>query len=157
MTGTVTTAFPLSLQDELPQGIHDFSNGGDVFKMALITGLPTGSYGEGTTNYSDLTGNADEVPNGSGYTTGGYVFYDTDNITPALDTRVAVWQWSVNPSWVGANFSTCGCIIYNSSKANRAVYVGSFGGVVTLTGNTLNLNLPVNAALTALLRLKPST
>jgi hypothetical protein len=42
----------------------------DVFKMALVKATPTGTYGAATTNYSNLTGNSDEV-SGTGYTAGG--------------------------------------------------------------------------------------
>lgn len=152
--GTITTAFPTSEKAELATATHNFTQtSGDVFKVALIKPSPTGTYGAATTNYSDLTGNSDEVPNGSGYTTGGFAFTAAQNITPATSGTTSYWQWSVNPNWSGSTFTTAGCIIYNSSKSNKAVYVGSFGGTVTVTAGTLTLTMPTNDASNALLRI----
>lgn len=149
-----TTAFPTSLKAELPQAIHNFTTTtGNVFKCALGIASPVGTYGAATTNYSDLTGNSDEVPNGSGYTTGGFAWTAAQNTTPTTSGTTAYWSWSVNPSWTTATFSTSGCIIYNSSASNKAVYVGSFGGTVSVSAGTLTLILPTNDASNAILRL----
>lgn len=125
---------------------------GDVFKIALGIATPTGTYGAATTNYSNLTGNGDEV-SGAGYTTGGFAWTAAQNITPATSGTGAFWQWSVNPNWTSATFSTGGCLIYNSSSTNRCVYVGSFGGTQTVTGGTLTLLQPTNGVNTSLLQL----
>jgi hypothetical protein len=152
--GTITTAFPTSFKGELPVATHNFTiTTGDVFKVALIIPSPTGTYGAATTNYSDLTGNSDEVPNGSGYTTGGFAFTAAQNITPATSGTTAYWEWSTNPNWTSATFSAAGCIIYNSSKSNKCVYVGSFGGTVSVSAGTLTLTMPTNNSTTALLRI----
>lgn len=149
-----TTAFPTSAKGELPQAIHNFTQtSGNVFKCALGIASPTGTYGAATANYSALTGNSDEVANGSGYTTGGFAWTAAQNITPATSGTGAYWQWSVNPSWTSASFSTSGCIIYNSSASNKAVYVGSFGGTQTVTSGTLTLVQPTNGVGTSLLQL----
>jgi hypothetical protein len=149
-----TTAMPTSFKVELPQALHNFTiTTGNVFKVALGIVSPAGTYGAATTNYSNLTGNSDEVPNGSGYTTGGFAWTAAQNITPTATGTTAFWEWSVNPSWSSASFSTTGCIIYNSSASNRAVYVGSFGGTQTVTSGTLTLVLPTNDASNALLRI----
>jgi hypothetical protein len=149
-----TTAFPTSAKAELPQAIHNYTaTTGNVFKVALGIASPTGTYGAATTNYSNLTGNSDEVANGSGYTTGGFAWTAAQNITPTTSGTTAFWQWSVNPSWTSASFSTSGCIIYNSSASNQAVYVGSFGGTQTVTLGTLTLVQPTNNSSNALLRI----
>lgn len=126
---------------------------GDIFKTALVKASPTGTYDATTTNYSNLTGNSDEVANGSGYTTGGFAWTAAQNITPALTSTTAYWSWSANPSWTSASFSTVGCIIYNSSASNKAVYVGSLGGTQTVTSGTLTLVLPTNDSTNAILRI----
>ena len=145
---------PTSFKVELPQAIHNFTTTtGNVFKVALGKVSPTGTYGAATTNYSDLTGNSDEVASGGGYTTGGFAWTAAQNNTPTSTSTTAYWQWSVNPSWTSATFSTVGCIIYNSSASNRAVYVGSFGGTETVTSGTLTLVLPTNDSSNALLRI----
>jgi hypothetical protein len=149
-----TTAFPTSFKGELPQALHNFTaSTGNVFKCALGIASPTGTYGAATTNYSNLTGNADEVASGSGYTTGGFAWTAAQNVTPATSGTTAYWQWSTNPNWTSASFSTSGCIIYNSSASNQAVYVGSFGGTQTVTSGTLTLVLPTNNSSSALLRI----
>lgn len=150
--GSVTSAFPNSFKGELPMAVHDFTaTTGDQYKVALIVATPTGDYGLDTTNYSELTGNADELPNGMGYTTGGFVLTPADNITPQVGSDESYWSWSVNPQWDGFTGSTSGCIIYNASKGNKVVYVGSFGGVLTVVAATLLLTLPANAPGTAVL------
>ena len=151
-----TTAFPSSAKSELPQALHNFTaSTGNVFKAALGKGSATlaGTYGAATTNYSNLTGNSVELANGNGYTTGGFVWTAAQNITPGLTGTQAFWQWTVNPSWTGATFTTSGVIIYNSSNGNRAVYVGSLGGDQSVTAGTLTLVQPSNAAGTSLLQL----
>lgn len=149
-----TTAFPTSFKGELPQAIHNFTTTtGDVFKVALGKVGPAGTYGAATTNYSDLTGNSDEVSSGGGYTTGGFAFTAAQNTTPSTSGTTAFWSWSVNPNWTSATFSTVGCIFYNSSASNNAVYVGDFGGTQSVSAGTLTLVLPTNNNSTAILRI----
>jgi hypothetical protein len=155
MTG-FTTAFPTSAKGELPQAVHNYTiTTGNVFKLALGKAAASlaGTYGAATTNYSNLTGNSDEIPNGSGYTTGGFAWTAAQNLTPLTSGTGAYWQWSVNPNWTSATFTTSGCLIYNSSAANKAVYAGSFGGDQTVSSGTLTLVQPVNGVGTSLLQL----
>ncbi len=152
--GSITTAFPTSFKGELPQAIHNFTTtSGNVFKVALIIPSPAGTYGAASVNYSDITGNSDEVANGSGYTTGGFAFTAAQNTTPSTSGTTSFWSWSVNPNWTSATFTTAGCMIYNSSASNKAVYVGSFGGTISVTAGTLTLTLPTNNSSTAILRI----
>ena len=71
----ITSALCTSFKVELLEGDHDFNNGADAFKVALFKANAsiTGTYSAATTNYSDMTGNSDELPNGSGYTTTGLI------------------------------------------------------------------------------------
>lgn len=149
-----TTAMPTSYKTELPQAIHNHTTTtGNVFKAALGIPSPTGTYGAATTNYSDLTGNSDEVANGSGYTTGGFAWTAAQNVTPTSSGTTAFWQWSVNPSWTSATFSTRAVLIYNSSASNKSAYVGDFGGTQSVSSGTLTLTLPTNNNTSALLRI----
>lgn len=149
-----TTAMPTSFKGELPQAIHNFTiTTGHVFKVALGRVAPTGTYGAATVNYSDLTGNSDEVASGGGYTTGGFAWTAAQNLTPSTSGTGAFWQWSVNPNWTSATFSTVGCLLYNSSASNKAVYVGSFGGTESVVAGTLTLVQPTNGVGTSLLQL----
>jgi len=149
----ITTAMPTSFKVELATATHNFTiTTGNVFKVALIKATPTGTYGAGSTNYSDITGNSDET-SGTGYTAGGFAWTAAQNITPQSSGTTAYWEWSVNPSWTSSSFSTDGCMIYNSSASNAAVYVGDFGGTQTVSSGTLTLVQPTNDSTNALLRI----
>lgn len=149
----ITSAFPVSFKNELPQALHNFTGTtGHVFKAALIVASPAGTYGSGTTNYSVLTGNSDEV-SGSGYTAGGFAWTAAQNLTPAFLGTQVYWSWSANPSWASATFSTGGFLIYNTSSSNRCVYVGSFGGAQSVSAGAFTIVLPANGPGTAILQL----
>jgi hypothetical protein len=130
---------------------------GDQFAMALIKVSPTGTYGAATTNYTNVTGNADEVV-GTGYTAGGFIFAPSTNISPAVATSTAIWSWSVNPSWTSATFSTQAGLIYNTSLvrsgvSGRACSVEDFGGTQTVSNGTFTVVLPANTSGAAILRI----
>lgn len=150
-----TTAFCTSAKQELAQGLHNFTQTtGNAFSMALVKVAPAGTYGAATTNYSNLTGNADEVPNGNGYATGGFAWTAAQNITPATAGTTAFWSWTVNPSWTSATFSCTAGIIYNTTNGNRSVSTHDFGGTQTVSAGTLTVILPTNNNTSAILRIQ---
>lgn len=106
----------------------------DIYKLALIKPASVGAHGQATTNYSDL--GADEVAAGLGYTTGGVTLTGT---TASTSGRLTL-DWA-DVAFAVATFSAAGWLIYNSSKANRAVAVGSFGGTFTGGGGTFTVPL----------------
>jgi len=126
---------------------------GDVFKIALIKVGMAGTYGAATTNYSDITGNSDEVT-GTGYTAGGVTL---TNVTPSSSGTTALTTFSPNPTWTSATFSTTGAMIYNStgrlSTTGRACSVHDFGGTQTVSSGTFTAVMPSAGASTAILRL----
>ncbi len=147
----ITTALCTSFKVELMKGIHNFSNpGGDAFKMALFKQGVAGTYDATSTNYANMTGNADEVANGNGYVTGGVALVNT---TPQSGGVVAFTTPNGAAVWNGATFSTDGCMMYNSTDGNAAVFVYSFGGTLSVVAGTLTINMPANAQATALIRL----
>ena len=151
MAGT-TTAMCSSFKAEVLEGLHNFTNGtGNAFYIALVKVGPTGTYGAGTTNYSNLTGNSDEVANGSGYTTGGFAL---TNVTPTNSGTQGITNFSPNPNWTAASFSCTGAIIYNSTNGNRAVCVLDFGGTQTVTAGTLTIVMPAASAGTAIIQIQ---
>lgn len=151
--GTINTTFPTSLKKELPKALHDWTAvTGHDFLAALIKPAPTGNYGAATTNYSDLTGNSDEVL-GTGYTIGGYDFTAAENIDPDTVGTTAFWGWSINPSWVVATFTTAGVLIYNADSGDRAVYTGYFGATQTVVAGTFTILMPATDEDDAILRL----
>lgn len=134
---------------------------GDAFNIALIKNSPSGSYGATTVNYTDVTGASDEVT-GTGYTAGGVVL---TNVTPVTSGTTGFLNWSPNPSWTSASFSTAGCIIFNSSArlggtsgtnttgGGRALGVWDFGGTQTVSSGTLTILFPSATSSTAIIRI----
>ena len=131
ITQTATTPF----KAELLQGIHDFNT--DVFKLALY--VATADLGANTTVYTT----AGEV-SGAGYTAGGETMTGV-SVSPQGFVNFA------NVVWPVANFTARGALIYNSSKANRAVAVLDFGADKTAT-TSFTVQVPPNTATSALLR-----
>lgn len=134
-------------------GAQSLTGAGDAFWIALGIPSPSGTFGASTTNYSQL--GADEVANGGGYLTGGQLL--TVNITPANTAGNSFWQWTVNPSWTSATFSTRAALTYNKSNraptANRSISVHDFGGTQSVAGGTFTLLQPANGSTTSLLQI----
>lgn len=147
-----TTAMPTSFKVEILKAVHNFSNpGGNTFKLALAkaTASVVGTYGAATTNYSDLTGNSDELPNGNGYTTGGNTLV---SVTPVADGTTAVCDFD-NTTWSSATFTTSGGIIYNSTASGAACAVLSFGGDQQVSSGDFQIQFPSATAATAIIRI----
>jgi len=150
MAITVTTAMPTSFKVELLKGLHDLQNGADTLKIALLKSQSagTGTYGAATTNYSTVTGNSDET-SGTGYTAGGNTL---TNVTPVADGTTAICDFN-DTTWSSASFTTCGAVIYNTSNANSACAVLSFGGDQTVSSGDFQIQFPAPAAATAIIRI----
>lgn len=141
-------------------GSNTITANGDTFKIALIKVSPAGTYGAGSTNYSNITGNTDEA-SGTGYTAGGFAWTPAQNVTPAITSPSAFWSWSTSPSWTTATFTCTAAMIYNTSVrggasaggTNRAVSCHDFGGTQTVTAGTFTVLLPTNALGTAILQI----
>ena len=148
-----TTAMPTSFKVEILKAVHNFSNpGGNTFKLALGKGSGTlsGTYGASTTSYDTLTGNSDELPNASGYTTGGNTL---TSVTPVADSTTAICDFD-NTTWTSATFTTSGGIIYNDTAAgNPACAVLSFGGDQSVSSGDFQVQFPAAAAATAIIRI----
>tara|TARA_R110000822_G_scaffold185794_1_gene324876 strand:- start:1272 stop:1727 length:456 start_codon:yes stop_codon:yes gene_type:complete len=149
MAISITTAMPTSFKVELFQAVHNFTaSTGDTFKVALFKELAASSstFGVGTTNYSDM--GADELPSAGGYTAGGNTLV---SITPVAAGSTAVCNFA-NTTWGAATFVTCGALIYNSSKGNKAVAVLSFGGDQQVSSGNFQILFPAATASTAIIR-----
>ena len=148
-----TTAMPTSFKVEILKAVHNFSNpGGNTFKLALgkSTATISGTYNASTTSYDDLTGNSDEIPNGSGYTTGGNTL---TSVTPVADGTTAVCDFD-NTTWTSATFTTSGGIIYNDTDTgNPACAILSFGGDQQVSSGDFQIQFPAAAAATAIIRI----
>lgn len=118
-----------SFKEELLKGIHDFST--DTFKLALYTNNAT--IGPDTTVYTTVN-----ETSGSGYTAGGNTL---SGVSVSLSQGIAFVDFG-NTTWTAGNFSARGALIYNASKANRAVAVYEFGEVKTVSGGDFQIQFP---------------
>jgi hypothetical protein len=127
---------------------------GDTYKMALIKVGMAGTYDASSTGYANITGNSDEVT-GTGYTAGGATL---TNVDPTTSGTTAFTDFSPDPSWTSASFSTTGCMIYNTVQngdlATPGCSVHDFGGTQTVASGTFTAVLPTADASNAILRIQ---
>ena len=122
-------------------GLENFAAGTPyVYKIALYTANADLSY---ATNVYTTT---NEVPNGSGYTTGGIVLTP---IVPASLDQTAYISFN-NVTWAGASFTSRGALIYNSTT-NAAVAVLDFGSD-KVAGPNFVVTFPTASSTTAIIR-----
>jgi len=148
----ITSALCTSFKVELLEGDQDFTNGADAYKVALMKANAsiTGTYDATTTNYSDVTGNSDELAATGGYSTGGFAL---TNVNPTSTGTTAFTDFSANASWGSATFTTRGCIIYNTSDSNSAVCVITFGADYSVSGGTFEIQWPAADSTNAIIRI----
>jgi hypothetical protein len=152
-----TQAMTTSFMGELMTGTHNFgtapvraSGATDSFKAALY--LTTATVNASTTAYSVT----DEV-SGSGYTAGGVTvsFGTPPTATNASATAgVAFVTPSASITYTTVTLATAfdAVLIYNSTQADKAVSVHTFGSQ-TVTAGTFTLTMPTNNTTDALIRL----
>jgi hypothetical protein len=129
---TQTTSF----KKELYEGVHDLTT--DVLKIALYTA--SANLNEGTTAYST----SNEVT-GGGYVAGGV---EMTGVTVSSSGFTAYVNFA-NVVFGAAVTARC-ALIYNSSKADRAIAVLDFGSDKTSADFTITM--PANSAASALIR-----
>jgi len=145
----ISQAMCSSFKQELLVATHNFTlTTGDAFKLALFraTASIVGTFGAGTTNYSDM--GADQA-SGTGYSAGGSTL---TNVTPTISGTTALTDFA-DLTFSTVTITTSGCLIYNSSKSNKAVGVFSFGGDKTATAGDLTVIFPTADASNAVIRL----
>ena len=148
----LTSALCTSFKVELLEGDQDFTNGADAYKVALFKANAsiTGTYDATTTNYSDMTGNSDELAATGNYSTGGFAL---TNVNPTSTGTTAFTDFSANASWSSATFTTRGCLIYNTSDSNSAVAVIDFGADYSVAGGTFEIQWPAADSSNAIIRI----
>lgn len=127
-----------SFKQESWLGVHDLDT--DTLKLALY--ISAADLGPSTTVYT-TTG---EVT-GGGYVAGGVVLLSPQ----VLLSGPTAYFTCDNAVWTGVNFVARGGLIYNASKANRAIAVLDFGADKT-AGPNFSVQIPAASASTALLR-----
>ena len=151
----ITTALCTSFKSELLGGTHDLDS--DTLKIALIKNGHSGTYTAATTNYSDVTGNSDETT-GTGYLAGGQTLDSVSISSAAINDQGGRGFVDIaDEVFSNVTCSADGCIIYNSSKSNKAIAVIDFGGQVSATAGDLTIQFPAigTGGATAIIRLDP--
>lgn len=136
----LTQCMVSSFKAELLGGIHDLDT--DTIKLALFTSAAT--LNTSTTAYATTN----EVV-GTGYTAGGNAL--TSPVI-SVDGTTAIVDFA-DTTWSAATITARGGLIYNASKANRAIAVLDFGADKTSTAGDFTVVMPAAAATTALIRI----
>ena len=139
----ITSAVCTSFKSEVMTGLHNFTTStGNAFKCALYTSSAT--LGASTTAYS-----ATNEISGTGYSAGGVTL---TNVTPTTSGTTAYTDFN-DAVWTTSTFTANGCLVYNSTNSNRAVFVIAFGGDVSVTSGTFTITWPTADASNAILRI----
>lgn len=134
----ITTTLCNSYKQEVLEGVHSSA---DTYKLALYTDAAT--LDATTTAYS-----ATNEVSGTGYTAGGV---ELSGFTSGLSGSTAYVTFT-DPAISSATITARGCLVYNSSKSNKAVAAFDFGGNITSTNGTFTVDLPAAGA-SALIRI----
>jgi hypothetical protein len=129
-----------SFKPELLGGIHDLDT--DVIKIALYTSSATLS--AATTVYTT----SNEVV-GTAYVAGGNTL--TSPVI-SLDGTTGICDFA-DSTWAAATITARGAMIYNSSKADRAIAILDFGSDKISTAGDFTVIMPAAAAATAIVRI----
>lgn len=136
----ITQTWTTSFKRQVLLAEHDLET--DVLKIALYTAASI--LGPDTTEYTTVG----EV-SGTGYTAGGLVL---TNVTVSSGDGIAYVDFD-NPTWAGASFTARGALIYNSSKANKSMFVLDFGTNQTAVNENFVIDLPANNPTFAVIKL----
>ena len=143
---TATTSFKV----QLLQAVHNFGpTSPNTFKVALYSAAA--NLGAATTVYNSTN----EVPNGSGYTTGGNTLVISVSPTSGNNTAsvpTAFISFS-NTSWTSATFTARAALIYNVTQGNKSVAVLDFGSDKTVNNDTFQIIFPTADANSAIVRI----
>ena len=134
----ITSALCNSYKQEILEGVHAST---DTYKIALYT--DSASLSASTTAYS-----ATNEVSGTGYSAGGA---NLSGFSSGLSGSTAYLTFS-DPAWADSTITARGCLIYNSSKSNKAVAVFDFGQNVSSVNGTFTVDFP-GAGASSLIRL----
>lgn len=129
-----------SFKQQILLGEHDLDT--DVIKLALYTSAAT--LDAATTVYST----SNEVV-GTGYTAGGNTL---SGATVSLTGTTAFVDFA-NTTFAAATITARGALIYNSSKADKAIAVLDFGSDKTSTAGDFVVQFPANDSSSAIIRI----
>ena len=137
---------PDAFKSELLSGTHDFSSGGNTFKIALYVTTLGPPYTTSSTVYS--TDN-EVSSSGTGYATGGQTLDSQAVSVPGSNTAVVDFA---NEVFEGVSLTSLGAAIYNSTNSNKLCLVIDFGGDKVATSGDFTIQFPAVAASTAIIQ-----
>ena len=122
---------PFSFKGELMSGTHNFSTGGDAFKIALYTSNPytTSSTVALTTNEVSSAGSSN------------YARKDLTSQAVVATTATTSVDFA-DVTWSSATFSAAFAAIYNDDKSDKLCVVLDFGGTKTATNGDFTISFP---------------
>lgn len=136
----ITAGLVTSFKSELLAGVHDLLT--DNIKIALYD--DTAVLDPGTTLYT-TTGEVSSA----GYTAGGLTL-SGPIVSSGNGTGFAGFD---DPIWYGTTFSVRGALIYNATKADKAIAVLNFGINQVTIAQDFKIQFPTTNAETALIRI----
>ena len=137
---------PDAFKSELLSGTHDFSSGGNTFKIALYVTTLGPPYTTASTVYST----SNEVSSsGTGYATGGQTLDSQAVSVPGSNTAVVDFA---NEVFSSVTLTSLGAAIYNSTNSNKLCLVIDFGGAKVATSGDFTIQFPAAAASTAIIQ-----
>jgi len=122
---------PFSFKGELMSGTHNFSTGGDAFKIALYTSNPysTSSTVALTTNEVSSAGSSNYVRKALG------------SQAVAASTATTSVDFA-DVTWSSATFTAAFAAIYNDDQGDKLCVVLDFGGSKTATNGDFTISFP---------------
>ena len=137
-----------SFKKELLEGKHDFTNGQDVYKLALYTN--SASFTAATTAYTS----SNEVSNSGSYAAGGGAL---TNVTPTTSGTTALTDFA-DKTYTSATITARGALIYNTttgagSGTTDTVVVLDFGSNKSSTSGDFQIVFPTADASSAIIRI----
>ena len=137
-----------SFKKELLEGKHDFTNGQDVYKLALYDN--SASFTAATTAYTS----SNEVSNSGSYTAGGGAL---TNMTPTTSGTTALTDFA-DKTYTSATITARGALIYNTqagggSGTTNTVVVLDFGSDKSSTSGDFQIVFPTADASNAIIRI----
>jgi len=137
-----------SFKKELLEGKHDFTNGQDVYKLALYDN--SASFDATTTAYTS----SNEVSNSGSYAAGGGTL---TNVTPTTSGTTAFTDFA-DLTFTSATITARGALIYNTqtaggSNTTNTVVVLDFGSDKASTSGDFQIVFPTADASNAIIRI----
>ena len=128
----MANVIPFAFRGELFSGTHDFSSGGDSFKLALYTANPY------TTSSTAYDATSEVSASGTNYTTTGNTLSGN---AVATGTAVASCDFD-DTNWTTATFTAAFGAIYNDDESDKLCVVFDFSGSKTATNGTFKVSFP---------------